>query len=141
MNNNIYGIDFGTCNFKVFSKASGKFVTEKNTIALINKNQMYAYGDEAYAMYEKAPESINVVFPLASGVIADYNFLQTMIFEFIEKRRGRQRMRNSLLQFLRILQMLRSVLSLNFFTKVNRVQRMSCFVRNLLQMQLVSGLT
>ena len=47
---------------------------------------MYAYGDEAYAMYEKAPESINVVFPLASGVIADYNFLQTMIFEFIEKR-------------------------------------------------------
>ena len=86
MNNNIYGIDFGTCNFKVFSKASGKFVTEKNTIALINKNQMYAYGDEAYAMYEKAPESINVVFPLASGVIADYNFLQTMIFEFIEKR-------------------------------------------------------
>lgn len=86
MNNNIYGIDFGTCNFKVFSKTSGKFVTEKNTIALINKNQMYAYGDEAYAMYEKAPESINVVFPLASGVIADYNFLQTMIFEFIEKR-------------------------------------------------------
>ena len=47
---------------------------------------MYAYGDEAYAMYEKAPESINVVFPLSSGVIADYNFLQTMIFEFIEKR-------------------------------------------------------
>ena len=86
MNNNIYGIDFGTCNFKVFSKESGKFITEKNTIALINKNQMYAYGDEAYAMYEKAPESINVVFPLSSGVIADYNFLQTMIFEFIEKR-------------------------------------------------------
>lgn len=86
MNNNIYGIDFGTCNFKVFSKSSGKFVTEKNTIALINKNQMYAYGDEAYAMYEKAPESINVVFPLSAGVIADYNFLQMMIFEFIEKR-------------------------------------------------------
>lgn len=86
MNNNIYGIDFGTCNFKVFSKTSGKYVTEKNTIALINKNQIYAYGDEAYAMYEKAPESINVVFPLASGVIADYNFLQKMIFEFIEKR-------------------------------------------------------
>ena len=24
MSNNIYGIDFGTCNFKVFSKSSGK---------------------------------------------------------------------------------------------------------------------
>ena len=83
---NIYGIDLGTCNIKIFSKHSNKIIKEKNTIAVINKNQLYAYGDEAYAMYEKAPESINVVFPLASGVIADYNFLQTMIFEFIEKR-------------------------------------------------------
>ena len=30
MSNNIYGIDFGTCNFKVFSKSSGKVVSEKN---------------------------------------------------------------------------------------------------------------
>ena len=37
MSNNIYGIDFGTCNFKVFSKSSGKVVSEKNTIAIINK--------------------------------------------------------------------------------------------------------
>ena len=60
MSNNIYGIDFGTCNFKVFSKSSGKVISEKNTIAIINKTQIYAYGDDAYAMYEKAPESINV---------------------------------------------------------------------------------
>ncbi len=59
MNNNIYGIDLGTCNFKVFCKASGKIFSEKNTIAVINKNQIYAYGDDAYAMYEKAPETIH----------------------------------------------------------------------------------
>ena len=35
---------------------------KKNTIAIINKNQMYAYGDAAYAMYEKAPEQIQVSF-------------------------------------------------------------------------------
>lgn len=86
MNNNIYGIDLGTCNFKVFSKATGKISSEKNTIAIISKNQMYAYGDDAYAMYEKAPESIHVTFPVVSGVIADYNFLQTMIFEYLENR-------------------------------------------------------
>ena len=62
MSNNIYAIDFGTCNFKVFSKSSGKIVTEKNTIAVINKNQIYAYGDDAYAMYEKAPETITLCF-------------------------------------------------------------------------------
>ena len=53
-------------NFKVFSKSSGKVVSEKNTIAIINKTQIYAYGDDAYAMYEKAPESINVTFPVST---------------------------------------------------------------------------
>ena len=51
---------------------------------IINKNQIYAYGDAAYAMYEKAPESINVSFPVVTGVIADFNFLQTMIFDYLE---------------------------------------------------------
>ena len=59
---------------------------EKNTIAVINKNEIYAYGDAAYAMYEKAPDSINVVFPVVEGVIADYNFLQRMIFDFLESK-------------------------------------------------------
>ena len=60
MSSNIYGIDFGTCNFKVFCKASGKILSEKNTIAIVNKNKIYAYGDAAYAMYEKSPETIQV---------------------------------------------------------------------------------
>jgi rod shape-determining protein MreB len=86
MNDNIYGIDLGTCNFKVFSKATGKILKEKNTVAIINKDQIYAYGDDAYAMYEKAPESIQVIFPVVNGVIADYNFLQTMIITFLEEK-------------------------------------------------------
>ncbi len=53
MSNNVYGIDLGTNNFKVYSKATGKTMLEKNTIAVIDKNQIYAYGDRAYAMYEK----------------------------------------------------------------------------------------
>ena len=76
MSNNVYGIDLGTNNFKVYSKATGKTMLEKNTIAVIDKNQIYAYGDSAYAMYEKAPETINVIFPVVEGVIADYNLLQ-----------------------------------------------------------------
>lgn len=82
---NIYGIDLGTCNLKIFSKHSNKIIKEKNTIAIINKNQLYAYGNEAYAMYEKAPENINVTFPIVNGVIADFNNVQTMIFDFLEK--------------------------------------------------------
>lgn len=86
MSNNVYGIDLGTNNFKVYSKATGKTMLEKNTIAVIDKNQIYAYGDSAYAMYEKAPETINVIFPVVEGVIADYNLLQTMIFDFWSTR-------------------------------------------------------
>lgn len=86
MNDNVYGIDLGTCNLKVFCKSNGKIIKEKNTVAIINKDQIYAYGDDAYAMYEKAPESIQVIFPVVSGVIADYNFLQTMIINFMEDK-------------------------------------------------------
>ena len=84
MSNNVYGIDLGTNNFKVYSKATGKTMLEKNTIAVIDKNQIYAYGDSAYAMYEKAPETINVIFPVVEVVIADYNLLKTIIFYFLE---------------------------------------------------------
>jgi rod shape-determining protein MreB len=85
MTNNVYGIDLGTCNMKVYCKATNKILNEKNTIALINKNQIYAYGNAAYAMYEKAPETIQVTFPVVSGVIADFNNLQTMLQIFLEK--------------------------------------------------------
>ena len=85
MNNNVYGIDLGTCNMKIYSKATNKILNEKNTIALVNKNQIYAYGDAAYAMYEKAPEFINVIFPVNTGVIADFDILQNMLQLFFEK--------------------------------------------------------
>lgn len=85
MSSNVYGIDLGTNNLKVFCKSGGNILNEKNTVAIVNKNQLYAYGDAAYAMFEKAPETIQVSFPVVGGVIAEYNFLQTMIFEFLEK--------------------------------------------------------
>lgn len=85
MSNNVYGIDLGTSNLKIFCKSTGKIINEKNTVAIVNKNQLYAFGDDAYAMYEKAPESIQVSFPVVSGVIADYNNMQTMICEIMEK--------------------------------------------------------
>ena len=82
---NIYGVDLGTCNLKIFNKHTNKIIKEKNTISIINKNHLYAYGDNAYAMYEKAPENIQVSFPVVGGVIADYNNMQTMIQEILEK--------------------------------------------------------
>ena len=50
MNSNVYGIDLGTCNMKIYCKATNKILNEKDTIALVNKNQIYAY-------FKKAPQS------------------------------------------------------------------------------------
>lgn len=85
MAGNIFGVDLGTRNLKVYSKALGKVFNEKNTVAIVGKDKLYAYGDRAYDMYEKAPESIDIKFPINKGVIADYNFMQTMLYEFLEK--------------------------------------------------------
>ena len=83
--NNIYGVDLGTRNLKVYSKSLGKVFNEKNTVAIKGKDRLYAYGDRAYDMYEKVPEEISIKFPISKGVIADYNFMQTMLYEFLEK--------------------------------------------------------
>ena len=82
---NSFGIDIGTQNLKIFSGSNNQITDIKNTIAIVNKNQMYSYGDAAYSMYEKAPDTINVSFPIVSGVIADFDNMQTMLFEVIEK--------------------------------------------------------
>lgn len=83
--NNVFGIDLGTCNIKVFCKSANKIFNEKNTIAIVNKNELYAFGDDAYAMYEKSPESITVSFPIVNGVIAGFDNMQAVIGEFLDK--------------------------------------------------------
>ena len=89
-----YGIDMGTGNLKIFSSADSSITNEKNTIAIVNKDQMYAYGDEAYMMFEKAPETITVSFPIVNGVIADFDNMQTMLLELLESKLG-ARLKNS----------------------------------------------
>ena len=81
---NGYGIDLGTGNLKVYSVSSGEVTNQKNTIAIVNKNEMYAYGDDAYLMYEKAPETIEVSFPIINGVIADFDNMQSMLLRVLE---------------------------------------------------------
>ena len=85
MTNNGYGIDLGTFNLKIFSRTANDVTTLKNTIAVINKNQIYAYGDDAYSMYEKAPDTIDVSFPIVNGVIADFDHMQSMLLEVLNK--------------------------------------------------------
>lgn len=83
MANNAFGIDLGTNNIKIYSRNDDNIMAEKNMIAIENKNTLFAYGDSAYEMYEKAPDNIHISYPLSNGVIADIRNMETLIKYFI----------------------------------------------------------
>jgi len=88
MAQNVIGIDLGTRSIKIYNKSSDTVLNEKNIIAIENKTKVCAIGDEAYDMYEKAPDSIVVIFPIKFGVIADIHNMQSLLERFIKKVRG-----------------------------------------------------
>lgn len=85
MGNLSFGIDLGSNNLKVYCKEGDHILQEKNMVAIENKKNMIAYGDEAYAMYEKAPSSIDVSYPMSYGNIGSINHLEEFIRTFLEK--------------------------------------------------------
>ncbi len=83
MGNNSFGIDLGTSNIKIYSKNDDNVMVEKNMIAIENKNTLFAYGNSAFEMYEKAPGNIHISYPLSNGVIADIKNMETLIKYFV----------------------------------------------------------
>ena len=52
-------------------------------IAIENKKTLFAYGDAAFEMYEKAPSNISITYPLSNGVIADIQNMETLVKYFL----------------------------------------------------------
>ena len=80
---NVFGIDLGTNNIKIYSRNDDNILVEKNMIAIENKTRIFAYGDSAFDMYEKAPANIQISYPLSNGVIADIKNMETLVKYFI----------------------------------------------------------
>ena len=81
-----FGLDLGTYNIKIYNGFNETISSNKNMIAIQkiqNKKSLIAYGDHAFEMYEKAPQNINVSFPVTNGVIADINHMQILLRNFI----------------------------------------------------------
>ena len=83
MANSAFGIDLGTSNIKIYNRADDSIMIEKNMIAIENKKTLFAYGDSAFEMFEKAPGNIHISYPLCNGVIADIKNMETLIKFFI----------------------------------------------------------
>ena len=80
---NAFGIDLGTNNIKIYSRGDDSIMVEKNMIAIENKKVLFAYGNSAFEMYEKAPGNIHISYPLTNGVIADIKNMETLVRYFI----------------------------------------------------------
>lgn len=83
MANNVFGIDLGTSNIKIYNRTDDTILVEKNMIAIENKNTLFAYGDSAFEMYEKAPSNIHISYPLSNGVIADIKNMELLVRYFV----------------------------------------------------------
>lgn len=79
------GIDLGTANTLIYIKGKGIVIREPSIIARQKKTKkILAVGLKAKKMVGKNPASIEVIRPLADGVIADFDACEAMINHYIQ---------------------------------------------------------
>lgn len=83
--NHVYGIDLGSNMIKIYSQKSDEILKERNMIAIRNKEQILAVGDEAYEMYEKSPANVEVSSPMSNGMIANISHLEILLQTLLER--------------------------------------------------------
>ena len=85
-------IDLGTAGTRIHVPKKGVVVNEPTMIALddeTDSSSVIAIGSAAREMHGKSPDSISVVKPMKSGVIADYGATKTLLSRFINQSTGR----------------------------------------------------
>lgn len=87
MSRNIYGLDLGTYEIKVYDKKENTIWKEKNVVAVADNKNLIAVGDEAYEMFERAPGNIQVVFPMKEGVISRFYDMQYLLENILKNKR------------------------------------------------------
>lgn len=87
MARNVYGLDLGTYDIKIFDKKKDRIWHARNVIARKDKKYIFSIGDAAYEMYEKAPENIQIIFPMKNGVIARFDDMQYLLGDLLREDR------------------------------------------------------
>ena len=86
-----YGLDIGTMNVRLSAASEKKVLSQKNAITIKNRKNIIGYGDDAWDMFEKAPENVEVIFPVVNGVVSDIEKMQ-LILEYMYKEINNGRM-------------------------------------------------
>lgn len=85
MARNIYGLDLGSYEIKVYDKKRDTVWKEKSAIAIQKESGIFAIGNDAYAMYEKAPSNIEIAFPIREGVISRFDDMQYLLQNLLKR--------------------------------------------------------
>jgi len=82
---NDIGIDLGTANTLIYVRGRGIVVNEPSIVA-INRHarKVEAIGNMAKEMVGRTPDEIETIRPMKDGVIADFEFTEEMLREFIK---------------------------------------------------------
>ncbi len=79
MARNVYGLDLGTYEIKIYERKTKELYKVKDALAVKDEKTILAIGNDAYEMYEKSPANIEVVFPMKEGVISRFNDMQYLL--------------------------------------------------------------
>ena len=82
---NVYGVDLGTSSVKIFSLKKNDITVEKNMLAIRNRDQLLAVGNDAYEMFEKTPENVQISSPVVCGAIANVNHVEAVLHTLLHR--------------------------------------------------------
>ncbi len=84
------GIDLGTANVLIYVKGEGIVVNEPTVVAIDSETkQVLAVGKEANQMLGRTPGKVKAIKPLKDGVIADFEYTEAMLNDFILRVKGK----------------------------------------------------
>ncbi len=83
-------IDFGTS--KTILLSNNKILLEQPSVATVDTEtwEPVCFGDVAYNMIGRTPDSLTTVFPLKRGVISDYKVAEKMLRHYMKTALGRK---------------------------------------------------
>ena len=81
----IYGIDLGTSTVKIYDRKTDSILQEKNMIAMRGEDTVFAVGDEAYEMFGRTPEDIQVISPVSSGRISNVLMTEAVLHTLLRR--------------------------------------------------------
>jgi len=80
------GIDLGTSHIKVYIKGKGIVLSQANAVSYDTyTDEMIAIGQSAFDMLERTPDTIELVMPIKSGVIADFSVMREVLKYIFDK--------------------------------------------------------